>query len=145
MQAFLCNHTPRSVQAKNKKHKALYYASLLEAYRKYHATATLMDKSLYGTVYYFHKVKTQLDADNLSKPVWDALKGQAFNDDFQVRFRSAGLFNLGVENIDELDLTTMPDYIFGDFLEMIDGESGHILYVEFGEFTYDLIRFGNVK
>lgn len=145
MQAFLCNCTPRSVQAKNKKHKASYYNSLVNAYRKYHTDATPSNNSLYGIVYYFHKIKTQLDADNLSKPIWDALKGKAFNDDYQIRFRSSGLFNLGVENIDELDLTNMPDYVFGDFLEMIDSDSGHILYVEFGEFTYDLIQFGYAK
>lgn len=91
------------------------------------------------------KVKTQLDADNLSKPIWDALRGIAFKDDFQIRFRSAGLFNLGAEKIDELDLTNMPDYVFDDFLEMIDGESSHILYVELGEFSYDLIRFGHTE
>lgn len=142
MQAFLCNYTPRSVQAKNKKHKALYYSSLVNAYRKYHADTAPSDNSLYGIVYYFHKIKTQLDADNLSKPIWDALKGEAFNDDYQIRFRSAGLFNLGAERIDELDLTNMPDYIFDDFLEMIDSDNSHILYIEFGEFSYNLIRFG---
>lgn len=143
MHAFLCNYAPRSVQAKNKAQKETYYRSLVNAYRKYHPDVTISESSLYGFVYYFHRVKTQLDSDNLSKPIWDALKGTAFNDDLQIRFRSAGLFNLGTEKVDELDLTNMPDYIFDDFLEMIDSDHSHILYVEFGEFTYDLIRFGH--
>jgi Holliday junction resolvase RusA-like endonuclease len=137
---------PRSVNPRgDKDRKAEYYESLRTAFRKYHADAIPLDNNLYGIVYYFHKVKTQLDADNLSKPIWDALKGAAFNDDFQIRYRSAGLFNLGVERLEELDLTNIPDYVFGDFLEMLDNGYSHILYVEFGEFTYDLMQFGYTK
>jgi len=143
VQAFLCNYLPRSVQAKNKKHKALYYKSLVDAYRKYHANTVPSEKYLYGKVYYFHRTKNQIDADNLSKPVWDALEGEAYNDDYQIRFRTAGLFFLGVERIEELDLTYLPEYLIDDFLEMINSDNKHIIYVEFGDFSYDLIRFGD--
>jgi hypothetical protein len=142
MLAFLCNFMPRSVNAEKKE---AYYAGLVSAFRNYHAQATISNETLYGFVYYFHKVKTPLDADNLSKPIWDALIGSAFTDDSQIRFRSSGLFDLSTEEIDELDLTAMPDYVFNDFLEMIDGNDRHILYVEFGKFDYGLIQFGFSK
>jgi Holliday junction resolvase RusA-like endonuclease len=142
MQAFVCDCLPRSVNPRGKaERKAEYYKSLITAFRKYHADTPPLESCLYGIVYYFHKAKTQLDADNLSKPVWDALRGAAFTDDFQIRFRSAGLFNFGAEKIEELDLTNMPDYVLDDFLIMLDSRK-HILYVEFGEFSYDLIQFG---
>ena len=140
MLSFLCNFPPRSVNARR---KTAYYSGLVEAFQKYHADITPSSEELYGFVYYFHKRKTQLDADNLSKPIWDALIETAYGDDRQIRFRSAGIFNLAADGIGELDLTNMPDYILGDFLEMIDNDDEkHILYVEFGKFNYDLIQFG---
>ena len=145
MQAFVCDCLPRSVNSRgDKERKDKYYKSLIAAFRKYHADTAPSESSLYGIVYYFHKTETQLDADNLSKPIWDALVGTAFNDDFQIRFRSAGLFDFGTEKIDELDITNIPDYVFDDFLEMLNSRK-HILYVEFGEFSYDLIQFGYTK
>lgn len=145
MQAFLCDFLPRSVNTRgNPERKVEYYESLKTAFRKYHAGTVPLTSNLYGIVYYFYKSTTQLDADNLSKPVWDALQGAAYNNDFQVRYRSAGLFNFRTEKIEELDLTNIPDYLLPDFLLMLDN-CKHFLYVEFGEFTYDLIQFGLTK
>jgi hypothetical protein len=139
MYSFLRNYTPRSVNAK---HKTAYYNGVVNAFHHYHRKAVPIRDSLYGCVYYFHRIKTQLDADNLSKPIWDALKNVAFIDDQQIRYRSAGLFNLQSEGIDELDLSNMPNNILIDFLKMIDKKENNILYVEFGKFDYNLIRFG---
>ena len=43
--------------------------------------------SLYSKVFYFHRGKRDIDADNISKPVLDALRGVAFIDDAQVCWR----------------------------------------------------------
>jgi hypothetical protein len=145
MYAFLCNFTPISVNAKNIKNKKVYYTNLMDAFRRYQCKAASSTESLYGFVYYFYRVKTQLDADNLSKPIWDALINVAFSNDNQIRFRSAGLFDLQSEGIDELDVTNMPDNILIDFLQMIDDKKSHILYVEFGKFDNSLIQFGHAK
>ena len=99
-----------------------------------------MNESLYGFVYYFHKIKTQLDADNLSKPVWDALGTVVYTDDKLVKFRSSAVFDLRATGIEVLDLSDIPDYLLDDFLEMIENED-HILYVEVGKFDYELFQF----
>lgn len=139
MHAFLCEFTPRSVNAKQ---KVAYYSGLITAYRKYHGSESLVSGTLYGVVYYFHRVKTELDADNLSKPIWDALHRVAFDDDKQIRHRTSGIFDLNAEAIEVLDLSGFPDYLIEDFLKLIDENSNHILYIEFGTFDYDRFKFG---
>jgi len=141
MYAFLSNLKPRSVNAqKSEKYKN----GIQDAFRHYHGTIPPISGSLYGFIYYFHRVKTELDADNLSKPIWDALKLVAYTDDKIIRFRSSGIFDLQSEQLEILDLSRMPDYVFDDFLRMIESED-HILYVEFGEFDYGLFQFAYEK
>lgn len=141
MAAFLYPGRPLSVNAQKRKP---YNEGLANAFKKYHPQAQPFDDDLYGFVYYFHKQSTGLDADNLSKPVWDALKAIAFTDDKLLRFRAVGSYNLQSEPIGVLDLSTMPDYLLDDFLEMIERES-HILYIEVGHFDHRLFQFGYEK
>jgi hypothetical protein len=141
MYAFLSNLKPRSVNAQKSER---YKNGIQNAFHHYHHTMPTLSGSLYGFIYYFHKVKTELDADNLSKPIWDALKSVAYTDDKIIRFRSSGVFDLQSEQLEILDLSTMPDYVFDDFLRMIESED-HILYVEFGELDYGLFQFGYEK
>ncbi len=137
MYAFLCNFRPRSVNAV---YKTSYYNELKTSFQRYHGVAAPLTENLYGFVYYFYRANAQLDADNLSKPIWDALRDIAYADDRLIRFRSAGTFDLQNEGIDVLDISDIPDYLIDDFLRMIDTES-HILYVEFGRLDYKLFRF----
>lgn len=139
MHTFLCTHKPRSVNAAKKES---YYQSLQKSLCKYNGIIEVQKKPLYGFVCYFYRGRTDLDADNLSKPIWDALTGIAYPDDDVIRFRSSGVFNIQDEDITVLDLSEMPDQILEDFMEMIDTEEQHILYVEFGDFDFELLRFG---
>jgi len=141
MYAFLGNFQPLSVNAKKKE---AYKNRIQNAFRHYHGTISPISGSLYGFIYYFHRGKTEPDADNLSKPIWDALKLVAYTDDKIIRFRSSGIFDLQSEQFDILDLSKMPDYVLDDFLRMI-GSEDHILYVEFGELDYDLFQFAYEK
>lgn len=144
MYAFLSNSIPLSVHATVRKPR--YYTELRKALQLYNKKAGLLSGNLYGFVYYFHKRKTQLDADNLSEPVWDALNQAAYLDDKQIIFRSSGIFDLGSEGIEIFDFTDVPNKVLVDFLEMIDDDTkDHILYIEVGKFDYDLYRFGYEK
>ena len=137
MYSFLCSITPRSVNAKK---KDAYYSGLVNAFKHYHGEISPISEYLYGFVYYFHRRRTELDADNLSKPIWDALVSTTYPDDNLILFRSSGLFDLQSEGIEVLDLSNFPDYLFEDFLEMIENED-HILYVELGKFDHGLFQF----
>jgi hypothetical protein len=72
MISFLCNFRPRSVQAK---YTQAYKEAIVDAYRTYYdGVNPLLESELYGISYYFHRRPAQIDADNLSKPIWDALE-----------------------------------------------------------------------
>jgi len=137
MHVFLTDLAPRSVNAKQTQK---YKQGILEAFKRYCGSDDPLTGDLYGVVYYFHNVPTRLDADNMSKPVWDALQKAAYRDDGAIKLRSAGIFDLRSEPIEILDLSDMPDSVWADFIKMIDKEK-HILYVEVGSLDYRLFRF----
>ncbi len=78
-----------------------------------------------------------MDADNLSKPIWDALEGVLYKDDSIIKYRTAGIFDLRSSSLELLDFTLMPEYVVYDFLTRLD-DSDHILYIEVGHLDYSM-------
>jgi len=78
MYAFISNMRPCSVRAKTTER---FKRAIKEAFKSYYPSTERVSNDLYGVVYYFHKTHNQLDADNLSKPIWDALEGVLYEDD----------------------------------------------------------------
>ena len=101
----------------------------------------MFNQPLYGVVYYFYRRNNQLDADNLSKPVWDALEGVAFENDLLIRLRHAGVVDLRSTDMTTFDLSKMPDTVADNFIQMI-GVEEHILYVEFGILHQSMFLLG---
>lgn len=140
MISFLFNRQPQSFNTKDAAKKAAYKAEVINAYNKYNPRATPLVGELYGIVYYFHRDPTGLDADNLSKRLWDALSKTAYVDDNAVKIRFSGIFDLS-RGSGAIDFTSMPARVFADFVTMI-GTEKHTVYVECGKINYDLYRFG---
>jgi len=135
MYVFLNNSRPRSVNAK---YTEKFKQDIQKAFKEYNFSANQLEGNLYGVVYYFHRVQTQIDADNISKPIWDALNTIAYSDDKNIKLRIAGVFDLISESIEALKI---PQSVLGDFLKMIDEGKEHILYVEIGSLDYSLFEF----
>jgi len=140
MFAFLCDTIPLSGKAT---HKNRYQQKIANSFSTYYPAVIMLNQELYSAVYYFHKRKplSVLDADNLSKPVVDALEDVLYKDDKMVKIRRSGIFDLNQNEIDILDLTKMPKNVFSDFLKLLD-TSDHIIYVEFGNLSYNMFEFG---
>jgi hypothetical protein len=119
-----------------------YKEGIRGAFRTYcPGAAVAADAPFYAVVYYFHRVPSQQDADNISKPILDALEGLAYADDRLVKFRQAAMFDLLSDPLAELEISNLPGEVFSKFLEMLDTEE-HILYVELGRLSFKQIRFG---
>lgn len=79
MFSFIIKRQPKSynswrgaTNAKKQGYKAAMESSFHQFYTKY----TLYSNSdLYGLIYYFYKKDLNNDADNISKPLWDCLRG----------------------------------------------------------------------
>jgi Holliday junction resolvase RusA-like endonuclease len=112
---FLSNSRPRSVNAKNTE---IFKQDIQEAFKEYNFSANQLEGNLYGIVYYFHRIPTQIDADNISKPIWDALNTIAYSDDKNIKLRIAGVFDLNSVPIEEIDTSQMSDSVIVDFLKM---------------------------
>ncbi len=137
--AFISSSAPRSINAQRKR---AYISGLVTSFRRFHPADPPLSGALYGFVYYFHRAQSTIDADNLSKPVWDALRQIAYADDGQIEFRAAGLFNLQSDQFESLDVSRVPDPVLEALLGTLDAPNDHILYVEVGPFDPALFRFG---
>ncbi len=138
MDVFLCNLRPRSVRAKTPER---YKAGIRGAFRLFCPEPTCGPGPLYASVYYFHRRLSDQDADNISKPILDALEGLAYEDDRIVRFRQAAMFSLDSDPLSDLNLSGVPEEMLGPLLEMLERED-HVLYVELGRLKFQQFRFG---
>ena len=81
-----------------------------------------------------------LDTDNISKPVWDCLKGFLFDDDQQIKIRTAGSFDLANNDYNVLDFSGLDGAMVVDLLDAFDNED-HVIYIECGLFKNSMLTF----
>ncbi len=138
MRAFICLERPLSVNSKN---TARFQQAVKVAYRNAYPEEDGLWEDIYGIAYYFHRQRSTLDADNLSKPVWDALRGAGYADDNLLKLRLAGIVDLNNPELAGIDISSLPDAAANELLRAM-GEQNHVLYVEFGPLTKQMFRFG---
>jgi hypothetical protein len=137
MLAFVHLARPKSGQ---KRRRDRYKQGLKEAFKTAYPDHSPFEAPCYGIVYYFHSAGVDIDADNLSKPVWDALKHAAYGDDAIIRFRQVGILDMNDADFAELDLTGIPDFA-ADSVSQAIGQARHILYIEIGRLHPGLFKF----
>lgn len=102
---------------------------------------TMLTGDLYGRIYYFHRGARDIDADNLSKPIMDALRGTVFGDDRQVRLRLAAKVDL--EASFAISSETVPQALYGPLYSSVsDPTLRDFVVVEVGELLTVDVRFG---
>ena len=116
MRAFVVTGVaPRSVGAE---HTATWKGWVEQSYQSAYSGAPALSGDLYALVLYLHRRPTQLDADNLSKPVLDALNGACYADDRQVKVRTSGTLDLGNAFFDLTDVG-VPASLFDEFARAV--------------------------
>jgi hypothetical protein len=95
---------------------------------------------LYGVLYHFFRANLKMDADNLSKPIWDCLTGFLYVDDSQVKLRIAGSFDLSKHNFNILDIETLPKPIVDELVDAFKNHD-HFVYIECGRLNYSMFKF----
>ena len=88
------------------------------------------------------------DADNISKPVWDALEGLAYSDDKSIKLRSAGIVDLvateSYASLESLDFTNLPPSILVELSALVAARRD-FLYIEIGEAHASMLTFNRIK
>lgn len=138
-----CAHT-RAKSYQRSKHKMLrsYERKIAQAFIDTNHSGYSKSDLLYARVYYFHQEREVADADNISKPIIDALKGHLYPDDKQVIFRSAAC--LDMQRDFEIDYTNVPADLVADIsASILCGDS--VIYIEVGSYSDVFIQFGGVN
>ena len=104
---------------------------------------TILNGPLYARILWFHKDKTDQDADNIAKRILDALKGTVFIDDRAVSHCLAARVDARIEY--ELDGAPPSEQEERMLLELLgDDGTRKVLYVEIGSRTSSTASFGEV-
>lgn len=140
MYNFILKSRPLSYNSCRKKKKVNYKLALESAFSNYNEDRTVLQTNLYAVMYYFFNTDLDADTDNLSKPIWDCLGGYLYEDDQQIKIRTAGSFNLCSGNINEIDFTGLDGEMLLDILDAFDNEE-HIVYIECGQFNPAMYKF----
>ena len=137
---FILKGRPLSYNSCKGNKRDIYKIALVTSFTNYNPTHTIFTENLYANIYYFFNKDLELDADNLSKPVWDCLNGFLYNDDEQIKIRTAGSFNLTNGDYSVLDFSGLKGQLIIDLLEAFESEE-HIVYIECGQFKPSMLKF----
>ncbi len=145
MKNFILKRQPKAYQGsktfKSVCAKEMYIKDIETSSIKYNSPLVkFQDEELYGIVYYFFQQNKGTDADNISKPIWDCLKGIMFTDDKQVKLRTAGVFDLSKSDFNIIDMSGIQGEIVVDLIDAFDTEQ-HVVYVECGILNYSMYKF----
>lgn len=140
MNNFILKSRPLSYNSCRGTKKTNYKTALTTSLASYNPYHSILSGDLYATIYYFFNKNLDLDADNLSKPVWDCLNGVLYDDDKQIKIRTAGSFDLTTGDYNVIDMTGLQGNVVVDLLDAFDHEE-HIVYVECGNFRASMFKF----
>ncbi|MCL2144761.1 MAG: RusA family crossover junction endodeoxyribonuclease [Endomicrobia bacterium] len=144
MRNFVFKRQPKGYQG-SKKFKSnaardSYINGLEKAFKQSNPAAALITGDLYGVVYYFQKKHTGTDADNISKLIWDCLKGIVFKDDQQIKLRTAGIVDISKGDLNVIDFTNVRGEIIAELIEAFD-TADHFTYIECGLLNKSMYKF----
>ena len=126
---------PLSLQAKSKVHKDRYKYLLSEKAKQEFSDRKIFTTDLYIKIIWCHRLPTEQDIDNITKPILDSLKEVIYRDDkiicqchlYRIDLRKNPEIKTTEDLDDEIVRTTLK------IRELIDQrENNHILYIEVG-------------
>lgn len=141
MIAFFLKRIPLSYNARHNNLAGYrrYLAGVASTFQSQGFSDIPFDRPLYSRVIYFHSIPVTVDADNISKPIHDALNGIAYRDDNLVKSRSSAVVD--IVDLNSIDMRFMPDNAFEELVTYFEIES-HLVYIEIGNFSFKHIRIG---
>jgi len=138
-----CVLTRKPRSANNNRGRVAYKSDIETAFVEFQQNIEQIEGDLYGMVYYFYKEAQKgqrIDADNLSKPIWDVLKGFLYADDVQIKLRIAGSYDLRENYLDDIDINDLSEDM-QEALAMAVANEAHILYIECGSLRKNMYKF----
>jgi len=141
---FVTDIRPRSSQGGRRGRLESYKQRLAE---DFHNQGTIFSEApfslpLYSKVIYIHLRDTDLDVDNMSKPIIDAFNGIMYTDDKIIKHMVCSKISFNEFEFYNLNLKGLPAEVIDRFDTYLEEKSEHILYYEIGVFSESMVFIG---
>lgn len=130
----------------NSRNKAVYQNLIRAAFlRKYRGAVPCFSTAdeLYARVYFFTSDGVNVDADNISKPIWDAVNGMVYIDDRKIVMRTAAVIDVKSHPFSTIDTSSMSGAVAADLIQNLTEPNVRCLYIECGKFRESMIKIGD--
>ena len=148
MELVIHNLVPLSYNSRSVKNKEAYYKRIRSAFlRKYKGTVPKFpaNEELYARVYFFTSDGVNVDCDNISKPIWDAVRGLVFVDDRSIVFRTATVIDVNIHPFNIIDTSSIDGAVAADLMQGLAAPEVKCMYIECGQFKEPMIKIGEAN
>lgn len=136
---------PLSYNSRNVNNKKAYSNRIRSAFlRKYKGAVPRFpaDEELYARVYFFTSDGVNIDCDNISKPIWDAVRGLVYEDDRNIVFRTASVIDVNIHPFNIIDTSSIEGAVAADLMQGLAAPYVKCMYIECGQFKEPMIKIG---
>ena len=131
----------------NSRNKATYQSQIRSAFlRKFRGTVPTFapTEELYARVYFFTSDGVNVDCDNISKPIWDAVNGLVYVDDRNIVMRTAAVIDVNLHPLNVIDTSSIESGVAADLMQVLASPVVKCLYIECGKFKESMIKIGEI-
>ncbi len=132
----------------NAKSKTVYQKKIRSAFlRKYKGVVPTFpaNEELYARVYFFTSDGVNVDSDNISKPIWDAVNNLVYVDDRKIVMRIAAVIDVNLHPINIIDTSSIDGAVAADLMQGLSEVDVKCLYIECNKFKESMIRIGEAN
>ena len=129
----------------NSRNKAVYQEFIRKAFlRRFRGTVPCFPATdeLYARVYFFTSDGVTVDADNISKPIWDAVNGMVYVDDRMIVMRTAAVIDVNKHPFSTIDTSGISGSVAADLMQNLTETNVKCLFIECGRFDESMIKIG---
>lgn len=136
---------PLSYNSRDKEKKSEYREQIRSAFqRKYkgRVPAFPANEELYARVYFFTSSGVNVDCDNISKPIWDAVNALVYVDDRKIVMRTAAVIDVNIHPFSIIDTSSIESEVAADLMQGLIETEVKCLYIECNKFKESMIKIG---
>ena len=126
----------------NSKRKGVYQNKIRSAFlRKFKGNVPKFPTGieLYAKAFFFTSDGVNVDTDNISKPIWDALNGLLYDDDRNIVLRMASVIDVTI------DTTKIDGDVAVELIQGLTDKNVKCLYLECSKFYDTMVKIGEIS
>jgi len=139
---------PLSYNSRSPKNKDAYSKKIRSAFlRKFKGDVPKFppNEELYARVYFFTSSGVNVDCDNISKPIWDAVNNLLYVDDRKIVMRTAAVVDVNIHPYHFIDASSIDGAVAADLMQGLADTDVKCLYIECGKFKESRIKIGEAS